>query len=155
MLRVSGERWEHGICPAPKPRKPYAFSPKTEQGKLGAELLAHTLDLIDDYEPVVWTIENPRAMMRNFVPPEHERRTVTWCQYGDTCMKPTDLWGGFPSALELKPACKNGDPCHEAAPRGAKTGTQGKKDAAARGKIPYDLALAVCIASEDSHDDAE
>lgn len=148
MLRLPGEAWSHDSTHIPLPKKPYLFAPKTERGKIGQALLLHTLELIEAYQPDFWIVENPRAMMRNIVPNKYERRTVTWCQYGDTVMKPTDLWGGFPSSLTLEPACKNGDPCHEAAPRGAKTGTQGKKDAAARGKIPYELSRAVCIAAE-------
>lgn len=149
MLRLPGEQWDHPPNHEPQPLKPYDFYPKTEAAKTAKELLDHTWLLISNYahHKPFWIIENPRAMMRNFMPVEN-RRTVTWCQYGDTVMKPTDLWGGFPPSLQLKPPCKNGDPCHEAAPRGAKTGTQGKKGAAARGKIPYDLALAVCLAAE-------
>ena len=33
--------------------------------------------------------------------------------------------------------CKNGQPCHEAAPRGSRTGTQGLKNNYERSKIPY------------------
>jgi len=148
MERVGGERWDHpenGHLPLPE--RPYTFSPKTGQAKVGQALVLHTLALIEDYEPKIWVMENPRALMRKIVPDEFIRTTVTWCQYGDTVMKPTDLWGGFPPGFEAR-SCKNGDPCHEAAPRGAKTGTQGKKDAAARGKIPYGLALEVCLAAE-------
>lgn len=145
VYRVSGEKWSCG-CQAVD--KPYSFEPKSKSGILGRDLMWHTLSLIEDYMPNAWVMENPRAMMRNLVSSRFERRTVTWCQYGDTVMKPTDLWGGFPETLKLRPPCKNGDPCHEAAPRGARTGTQGKKDAAARGKIPYKLGLAVCIAME-------
>ena len=76
-----------------------------------------------------------------------ERRTVTYCQYGEPRMKPTDLWGGFPPGLEFR-RCRNGDPCHEAAPRGAKTGTQGIKGAALRAEIPYRLSLEACLAAE-------
>lgn len=35
--------------------------------------------------------------------------------------------------------CKNGDPCHAAAPRGAKTGTQGLKGSKERSVIPAAL----------------
>jgi hypothetical protein len=70
----------------------------------------------------------------------YERATVTYCQYGDTSMKPTDLWGGFPEGWHPKPICKNGAGCHDRAPRGSKTGTQGKKGAAARAEIPLELA---------------
>lgn len=148
MVRLRGETWEHDDTHVPLPRQPYVFRPKSSSGRVGYALMTHTHMLIEDYSPTAWIVENPRAMMRNLMPERFERRTVTWCGYGDHVMKPTDLWGGFPSKLKLKPACKNGDPCHEAAPRGARTGTQGKKDAAARGKIPYKLALTVCIAME-------
>ena len=146
MLRVGGERWQHD-CPNPLPAEPYTYTPRTPAAFIGHRLMAHTFRLIAEYRPRVWVVENPRALMRKLAPTWAERRTVTWCQYGDTCMKPTDLWGGFPEGFIAR-ACRNGDLCHEAAPRGAKTGTQGKTDAAARGKIPYGLALEVCIAAE-------
>lgn len=39
----------------------------------------------------------------------------------------------------FKPTCKNGDPCHEPAPRVSKTGTQGLKNAKLRAVIPKKL----------------
>ena len=57
------------------------------------------------------------------------------CQYGETRQKPTDLWTNHPDP-QFKPPCKRGSPCHEAAPRGSKCGTQkinGKRD---RARIP-------------------
>ena len=74
------------------------------------------------------------------------RYTVTYCQYGDTRMKPTDIWTNHPNP-QFKPMCKNGDPCHDAAPRGSKTGTQGLKNSAERGVIPKGLCehiVAIC-----------
>lgn len=59
------------------------------------------------------------------------RYTVTYCQYGDTRMKPTDIWTNHPDP-RFKPMCKNGDPCHVPAPRGSKTGTQGLKNSRER-----------------------
>lgn len=44
--------------------------------------------------------------------------------------------------------CKNGDPCHIAAPRGSTTGTQGM-DPALSGMIPRELALLVMRACEN------
>lgn len=35
--------------------------------------------------------------------------------------------------------CRNGDGCHEAAPRGSKTGTQGRTNAVERSVIPKGL----------------
>lgn len=66
------------------------------------------------------------------------RYTVTYCQYGDTRMKPTDIWTNHPNPKFKKP-CKNGDKCHEAAPRGSRTGTQGLKDKKERAIIPKQL----------------
>ena len=64
-----------------------------------------------------------------------ERYTLTYCQYGDTRMKPTDIWTNHPDPKFLPP-CRNGDPCHVPAPRGSRTGTQGLKGAVERSRIP-------------------
>jgi hypothetical protein len=70
-------------------------------------------------------MENPRGMLRKLeVVKDLPRYTVTYCQYGDTRMKPTDLWGVVPK-WSPRPTCKNGDTCHVSAPRGSRTGTQG------------------------------
>lgn len=66
------------------------------------------------------------------------RHTVTYCQHGDTRMKPTDIWTNHPDP-EFKPPCHNGDPCHTPAPRGAKTGTQGLSGSRERSIIPAAL----------------
>lgn len=63
------------------------------------------------------------------------RYTVTYCQYGDTRMKPTDIWTNHPNP-QFKPPCKNGDKCHVPAPRGSQTGTQALKNNIERSKIP-------------------
>lgn len=99
----------------------------------------HVLELIKELNPTYWFIENPRGGMRCMgfmrgLP----RYTVTYCQYGDTRMKPTDIWTNHPNPM-FKPACKNGDPCHVRAPRGARTGTQGIKGARDRSRIPEKL----------------
>lgn len=66
------------------------------------------------------------------------RYTVTYCQYGDTRMKPTDIWTNHPYP-NFKPPCHYGDPCHVPAPRGSKTGTQGLKNSAEKAIIPEKL----------------
>lgn len=122
--------------------------PKTEAAQHGMELVKATLSLISALQPRFFVIENPRAKLRKLPMMQGlERRTVTYCQYGDHRMKPTDLWGGFPPSLELAPPCANGAACHTRAPRGSRTGTQGM-DAAESAKIPSALALAVCMAAE-------
>lgn len=96
----------------------------------------HVVGLIKDLNPRYWFIENPVGGMRKMsfmagLP----RYTVTYCQYGETRQKPTDIWTNHPDP-KFRPACKRGSPCHEAAPRGSKCGTQkidGKRD---RARIP-------------------
>lgn len=66
------------------------------------------------------------------------RYTVTYCQYGDERMKPTDIWTNHPNP-QFKPPCHYGDPCHVPAPRGAKTGTQGLENAIQKAIIPKAL----------------
>jgi hypothetical protein len=51
-------------------------------------------------------------------------------------MKPTDIWNNF--GFNGK-CCKNGDSCHESAPRGSGRGTQGEKSTELRGVIPVRL----------------
>jgi len=117
-----------------------AYEPKTESAKRSQELVAHTRKLIAELNPTKgWIIENPRGMLRKLpVVAGLPRTTVTYCQYGDGRMKPTDLWGVIPNWIP-RDMCKNGMPCHEAAPRGAKTGTQGLKGARERSRVPYAL----------------
>jgi hypothetical protein len=97
------------------------------------------LRLIRELAPKYYFIENPRGGMRkmNFVK-GLPRYTVTYCQYGDSRMKPTDIFTNHPNP-QFKPMCKNGAPCHVAAPRGAKTGTQGLKGSVERSRIPAEL----------------
>ena len=74
------------------------------------------------------------------------RYTITYCQYGDNRMKPTDIWTNYPNP-NFKPMCKNGDSCHEKAPRGSKTGIQGLKNSKERSKIPEkfcDYIVKIC-----------
>ena len=96
----------------------------------------HVLDLIRELAPKYWFIENPRGGMRKMTWMQClPRYTVTYCQYGDKRMKPTDIWTNHPNPKFLPP-CHNGDPCHEPAPRGSKTGTQGLKGSVQRSMIP-------------------
>jgi len=118
-------------------------TPKTDAARQGLELVDYARKLIEDIAPNYgWIIENPRGMLRKLRLQDVPRRTVTYCQYGDTRMKPTDLWG-YVSQWQPKPPCKNGDLCHISAPRGSRTGTQGLKGAKVRSMIPYDLGHSI------------
>ena len=116
-----------------------AYIPKTDTARLGIELVKKTIEIIEYFQPTFWFMENPRGVLRKLdVVKNLPRRSVTYCQYGDERMKPTDIWTN--SVLwEPRPMCKNGDPCHVAAPRGSRTGTQGRANAYERSKIPAEL----------------
>lgn len=113
--------------------------PKTESAKVGLNLVWHTIRIINELKPTWWFIENPRGMLRKMLIMNGRiRNTVTYCQYGDTRMKPTDIWTNA-DWWHPKPPCKNGDQCHERAPRGSRTGTQGIVGSIGRGEIPPEL----------------
>lgn len=127
--------------------------PKTIDAVMGLKYLQSTINIIKYYQSLnsqlIWHIENPRGMMRkmdNFDSLSHVRHTVTYCQYGDTRMKPTDVWT---NNWDWSPrvACKNGMSCHTSAPRGSRTGTQGLKGSYLRSEIPYELCkeIILCI----------
>jgi hypothetical protein len=117
--------------------------PKSDSARIGLDLLRYTIRTIAEKEPLWWVIENPRGMMRKIIDDvfvdngiiDYKRETVSYCQYGDDRMKPTDLWTNI-HGWAPRPICKNGAPCHVAAPRGSKTGTQGRGSYLERSKIP-------------------
>jgi len=118
--------------------------PKTEFAKKSDDMMhklhriiRHFLELNHN---LVYYIENPRGMMRkmDFMNVHPVRNTVTYCQYGDDRMKPTDIWTNN-KQWTPRPMCKNGMPCHTPAPRGSQTGTQGRKGNYERSKLPYEL----------------
>lgn len=111
----------------------------SEYAKFCDKTNKHVLDLIEELKPKYYFIENPRGGLRkmDFMKGLY-RYTITYCQYGDKRMKPTDIWTNHPNP-QFKPVCKNGDNCHEKAPRGSRTGTQGLKSAKERSVIPEEL----------------
>lgn len=115
------------------------LEPISEYAKFCDTVDQNVLKLIDELKPRFWFIENPRAGMRKMKWMQRlPRYTVTYCQYGERRMKPTDIWTNHPNP-EFKPPCKNGDTCHDAAPRGSQTGTQALKNAKEKGVIPEAL----------------
>ena len=144
-----------------------AYKPKTVEAIMAIAIVQRTIQVIWELEPGRgWMIENPRGVLRRLNllnPPDEPPPTIWNCHYGDTSAKPTDLFFDLPTFIPL-PECHNrrvdrttgedlhaADCCchdHEQARRGAKTGTQGKVGADRRAKIPFDLAMAVCLAAE-------
>ncbi len=115
--------------------------PKHDSVYEAIDLMKHTLKLIQDIAPKWgWILENPRGMLRKqeFMQ-VYPRRTITYCQYGDTRMKPTDLWGITPG-WSPRPMCRPGAECHESSPAGTNAGGTGKlRNAKLRSMIPYQL----------------
>jgi hypothetical protein len=113
-------------------------TPKSVEAITGMAIVNKTKEIINTLQPKYFVIENPRGKLRKLdLLDSFNRVTVTYCQYGDNRMKPTDLWHNL--NWTPRPMCKNGMPCHVAAPRGSKTGTQGLKGAYERSKVPYEL----------------
>lgn len=115
----------------------YMGFPTKSKTYIGLALAYKCIELIRGLKPKYWVIENPRAGLRNvwFMKPL-DKATVSYCQYGHKNMKPTDLWNNFNFQGKI---CKNGMSCHELAPRGSRTGTQGEKSTEHRGVIPEQL----------------
>lgn len=114
------------------------FHPISDYARKCYATNAHVLDLIRALAPRLFFIENPVGALSKMpfmrgIP----KYLVTYCQYGDTRMKPTHIFTNCKHP-EFK-SCKRGDPCHESAPRGSKTGTQGIKGKKDRSRIPDKL----------------
>ena len=133
------------------------LTPKSDYAKFCDKVNTHVIDVINELLKInpklIYFIENPRGGMRkmNFMK-NLPRYTVTYCQYGDTRMKPTDIWTNHPNP-KFKPPCKNGDPCHESAPRGSRTGTQKIKGAKDRSRIPEQLCKHIVEICEEIYED--
>jgi len=119
--------------------------PKSEYAKKCDKVNVHFISLIKEWLKInpdlVFFIENPRGMLRKMpFMLEFERHTIWYCTYGDDRAKPTDIWTNS-KTWTPREVCHNGNKnCHhQPAPRGSKTGTQGKKGAYERSKIPQEL----------------
>ena len=126
------------------------FIPITDRAMAMRDRVIWTLHLIESLSPTYWVMENPKGLLRKMpFMRKYQHHRVTYCQYGDTRMKPTDLWGKFPLTFYPKYCGYNMD-CHEAAPRGSRNGTQGLSWEE-RIIIPYQLSKEIfdcCIESD-------
>ena len=122
-------------------------TPKSDNAMIGVEIVSATLYIINVFKSInpnlIWYMENPRGKLRKLsVVDGLHKNTVTYCQYGDIRMKPTDIWTNNLN-WKPRPMCKNGMPCHVSAPRGSQTGTQGMKGNYERSKIPHQLCIEI------------
>lgn len=114
------------------------LDPISDKAKFSDEMNKHVRDLMTKMNPKIIIFENPMGAFRkmDFVN-DLILNTTTYCQYGFTYRKQTDFLSNID--LHLKPPCKNGSPCHEKAPRGARTGLQAIKDPALKAIYPPKL----------------
>lgn len=129
------------------------LDPISDYAKFCDKTNIHVLELINKLKPKYYFIENPRGGLRKMKFMQGlPRYTITYCQYGDKRMKPTDIWTNI-SDPKFKPMCKNGDSCHEKAPRGSMTGTQGLKGSKERSIIPKELCEHIVEICEENIND--
>tara|TARA_R110002012_G_scaffold271164_4_gene456380 strand:- start:1237 stop:1902 length:666 start_codon:yes stop_codon:yes gene_type:complete len=140
------------------------YSPKTELGIKCDRINKKIVDLFKQVEKInpnfIWYIENPRGVLRKMSFMRGlDRTTITYCSYGDSRMKPTDIWSNNLFDMfnldgwQKKEMCFNGNKkCqHEAAPRGSKTGTQGLKDNHERSKMPQQLIKSIIDKTQEKY----
>lgn len=129
-------------------------TPKTKEALIGVAIVEKTLKIINDLKPKYWFMENPCGKLRKLPIVEGlHRKELTYCQYGDFRRKPTDIWTNATQWIP-KPKCKNGDPCHQPAPRGSGQGTESIKNKIQKAIIPEQLCEEiwhVCAGHEVDH----
>ena len=114
------------------------LDPISEKAKFADNMARHCKELLKELNPTIVIWENPCGGLRKMdFMQEYIRNETTYCQWGFSYRKPTDFFSNI--NLHLKPPCKNGDPCHEKAPRGARTGLQAIKDPALKAVYPPEL----------------
>lgn len=123
--------------------------PKSEYAKQCDITNQHFIGLIKQWLEInpkmLFFIENPRGMMRKMPwMQEFKRHTIWYCVYQDNRAKPTDIWTNSTKWIP-RPVCHNGNKeCHhQPAPRGSKTGTQGRKGSYDRSRIPEELCFEI------------
>ena len=129
-------------------KKDPVFIPQTEAAEKSIRIIRKMNEIIHKIDPDYFWIENPRGVLRKLglMPDYYNHAEVWYCQYGDDRAKPTDLWGKWPKTWVPRPKCSNGatarGECHHTpAPRGAKTGTQGRNGWLLRSQIPQELVI--------------
>lgn len=116
------------------------FLPRNEKTIEYLNLVFHTLWIVNELQPTWWFLENPRGILHKFI--GRPSGWVTYCQYGEKRMKPTNLWGQHPPSFQYM-HCRYQSKCHSPTPRGSSQGTQGLGSPEKAAKIPYLLSKSV------------
>lgn len=132
------------------------IKPLTDYAKKSDRVNNNLHKLINDFllinPNLKYYIENPRGMMNKMPFVKNIPVTTVWyCKYGDDRAKPTNIFSNNIRSLfnnegwNPREQCYNGNKyCkHESAPRGSRTGTQGKTNSYERSKIPLELCIEI------------
>jgi site-specific DNA-cytosine methylase len=123
--------------------------PKSDYAKKCDRVNTHFLRLIKEWllinPNLIFFIENPRGMLRKMSFMQgFKRHTVWYCRYGDNRAKPTDIFTNSKIWHPRAPCFNGNKQCHhQPAPRGSRTGTQGRKGSYERSKIPDALCAEI------------
>jgi len=110
-------------------------------------LAYHTLGIIHGIDPDYWFLENPWGRLRSYI--GTPTATVTYCQYGERTMKPTDLWGDHPPMTYRR--CSRGDSCHVNTREGSNELRKDGRTTAQKAVVPYNLSEAICKAVDAAY----
>lgn len=159
MIWASPPCTTYSIAAISTHREPITKKPRTKEAIIADRLVKKHLEILTWFPNAIYYIENPRGMLRKMdFMRDLDRTTVCYCKYGDTRMKPTDIFTNNLKSLfnsngwNPLPMCwNNNKKCHhESAPRGSHTGTQGLTDNYERSKIPESLCKEIIIATENN-----
>lgn len=124
-----------------------SLDPVSDKAKFADTMNKHVKELISQMQPSIVIWENPVGALRKMdFMQEYVRNTTTYCQWGFTYRKATDFFSNID--LHLKPPCKNGDSCHEKAPRGSRSGLQAITDPALKSAYPPELCKHIVLECE-------
>jgi hypothetical protein len=126
------------------------FKAKNDFANESVEMVRKTIEIFSWFPEAVFWMENPEGMLyRHPVINTFSRygisvsrKKITYCQYGDSIMKPTHIWTNSTTWKPKRP-CSAGDTCHQQSPRGSMKGMYTKSDSFERSMIPEQLAIEV------------
>ena len=110
------------------------------------EMVRKTIEIFSWFPKAFFYMENPQGMLAFHPVIQYfkvynlpvVKRLVTYCQYGHTVRKPTEIWTNNFEWKQRKP-CSNGDTCHLKSPRCTQSGIMTLKNSFERSKIPDEL----------------
>jgi hypothetical protein len=122
------------------------FIAKREFANESIEMVRKTIEIFSWFPNAIFYMENPDAMLQMHPVVKYfkvygvpvKKHLITYCRYGDTLRKPTNIWTNNFDWHPL-PICNNGDRCRVRSPRCTQTGILSKKNSYERSRIPDKL----------------